>query len=978
MMKVISSNMKRIPSPLSPQTLANFGLIVVVLVINGIAVHRNSIALKEMQNRVLDTHEVFTQAESLFASLVDAESGVRGFALTGDDTMLQSYRKVAESLPDRFQALRNGVEGNSNQTENTRDFEQQTALRMGHFQKVIAARTDRGIEGARLEAESAEGRRAMDKMRASIDLLKAEETRLLRLRTAEADLKLYTILVTNIVGVGLALSICGVAWLLINRQVRKCREVESKAIDERENLLVTLTSIGDAVIVTDAIGRVQLINPVAMKLMGYPVSLVGMPLRDVFTIINQSSRLPVKNPVNSVLESGAVIELSNHTLLVRPDGTEVPIEDSAAPIRDSTGKITGVVLVFRDCSSRWQFERELMRREQRFRKMFETPLLGIAVGTSDGRSLLEANDAYLDLIGYDRDGLSESSSGWGGVEAGHTPLDESAQAELKETGLCRPFEKVYIRNDGTTVPVLVSSTKLFDEDDRIIIFVTDLTGNKRSEAALRESEDRFRILSESMPQMVWTAVADGQFDYVNQTMVEYSGRAADELKGWGWTELLHPDECTNYLEIWKLIVTTGRPLDVEQRLRHRTGKYRWHLTRALPIYDAAERITHWIGTNTDIHDRKLAETLMAEEHQRKDQFLALLAHELRNPLAPLSNAIQILSVAPGDSGKSGELIAIMQRQVNQMTRLIDDLLDVARINQGRISLRRQRIQVATVVSAAVEAVAPWIEARSHRLAVTLPQEPLWIDGDAARLSQALTNLFQNAAKYTEPGGQIAISVESDNGEAVFRVRDNGPGLTEVMLSRIFELFMQVEQTLNRAHGGLGIGLTLVRVLVELHGGKVTAHSDGLGCGSEFVVRLPRVDAPTESVAVAVDAVDPKSYSGMRVLVVDDVEASAKTLALMVKSIGPVVETAFDGLSAIAKATTGDFDVIFLDIAMPGMDGLEVAKRLRSNPDLKRVRLVALTGFGQDEDRHRSLSNGFDEHLVKPTSLVLLKKVLHRK
>ena len=664
--------MKRIPSSLTPFSIANFGLIVIVLVFNGIAVHRNSTALNETHSRIIHTHDVLVQVEAIFASLIDAESGVRGFVVTGDASFLDSFRRTAGSMPERFQMLQRSLGDNSIQLETSRDIQDQTALRMEHLRLVTAARTGKGLDAARTVVESGEGRRAMEQIRKAIDRLKSEEKRLLQVQTSEADRKLFTILAANLTGVGLGLSICGVAWLLINRHVHKCRDAEQRAVDERENLLVTLNSIGDAVVVTDDRGRVQLMNPVARELMGYPIDLVGTPLGDVFTIIDPSSRLPVKNPVVGVLEAGRVVSLSSHSLLVRPDGREVPIEDSAAPIRDSTGKMTGVVLVFRDCSSRWEFERELMKREQRFRKMFETPLLGIAVGTSNGRSLLEANDAYLDLVGYDCNQLTGSLSGWGGVESGQSPLEESALAELQETGVCRPFEKVYVRSDGTIVPVLISSTRLFDEDDRIIIFITDLTGNKRSEAALRESEDRFRVLSESMPQMVWTARPDGQFDYVNQTMVEYSGRTAEELRGWGWTELIHPEEFATHLEMWKSVVTTGRPLEIEQRLRQRTGDYRWHLTRALPMYDAAEQIAQWVGTNTDIHDRKRAEAQMREEHQRKDQFLALLAHELRNPLAPLSNAIQILGAAPHDPVRSVELIAIMQRQVNQMTRLIDD------------------------------------------------------------------------------------------------------------------------------------------------------------------------------------------------------------------------------------------------------------------------------------------------------------------
>jgi CheY-like chemotaxis protein len=373
------------------------------------------------------------------------------------------------------------------------------------------------------------------------------------------------------------------------------------------------------------------------------------------------------------------------------------------------------------------------------------------------------------------------------------------------------------------------------------------------------------------------------------------------------------------------------------------------------------------------------EAELKDEHQRKDQFLALLAHELRNPLAPLGNAVQIFPAVQHDPVQAAELVAIMQRQVKQMSRLIDDLLDLARITQGRIVLRREKTLVSSITAAAVEAVQPWIQERDHQLTVTLPSEELWIDADAARLSQILTNLLQNAAKYTEPGGQISLTVERAEQQILFRVQDNGPGLSPAMLTRIFDLFMQVEQTLNRAHGGLGIGLTLVRTLVELHGGSITAHSDGLGHGSTFVVRLPLTEDPANDAANITKSIESaaETVPTMHVLVVDDVQASAKTLAMMLTVLGQNVEIALDGPAAIAAASAGTFDLAFLDIAMPGMDGLEVATRLRSNPDLEKLVLVALTGFGQDDDRQRSFAAGFNEHLIKPTSIELLREVLQR-
>lgn len=975
--------MRKLSWLLSSQATANFGLVLVALVMNGVVVYRNVVELNATQRRVVHSQEVLIQIETVFSTLKDAESNARGYVITGEKVFLNAYQNEATAVPALMQTLSNSVLDNSSQVERIREMSRKVESRLTHLEAVVKARGG-GFEASREQVESGEGRRRMGQVRELINQVKIEENKLLLARSQKADDRQSTILTANLVGVCMATILTAIAWYLIEKGLRKRRRAEVALIAERQNLLVTLTSIADAVIVTDAAGRVKLANPVAQELIGIREELIGRSLTDIFPIVAAGTREPVENPVKRVLDGGNIVGLSSHTLslwpagcnLVRPDGTEVPIEHSAAPIRNQAGQLTGVVLVFRDCTERKRFQDASIERERRFRRVFETPLIGIAVGNSDGY-LIEANDAYLDLIGYQRAELDEATLSWGGVPAGQSPLSGSAQLELATTGVSKPFERIYTNAAGKEVPVLVSAAKLLDDQNQVVVYVTDLTQSKRAETALRESESRFRVLSECMPQKVWIARPNGQVDYVNNMLVEYAGVPTDQLTGWGWQELIHPDDTQTYTEAWKQAISSGGLFEIEHRLRKHTGEYLWHLARAVPIYTPNTQVVMWIGTHTLIHDHKVAEEVLRDEHRRKDQFLALLAHELRNPLAPLSNAIQVFTVAHQDPAKSAELLGIMQRQLRQMTRLIDDLLDLARITQGRILLRRDRTSVEAVVAAAVEAVQPLINERQHELTVTLPDKELWLDADAARLAQILTNLLHNAAKYTNPLGRIDLIVERNEDDILFRVRDNGPGISPEMLTQVFDLFMQVEQTLDRAHGGLGIGLTLVRNLVELHGGKVTAFSDGPGRGSEFVVRLPLLNEtlPSAISSTTTSTEAPQPLPTLRVLVVDDVQASAKTLVLMLRALGQDAEAVFDGRTAISRITREHFDVVFLDIAMPGMDGLEVAREIRTYAGLDSVTLVALTGFGQDEDRRRSMEAGFDEHLVKPTSLDLLTEVI---
>jgi signal transduction histidine kinase/CheY-like chemotaxis protein len=367
---------------------------------------------------------------------------------------------------------------------------------------------------------------------------------------------------------------------------------------------------------------------------------------------------------------------------------------------------------------------------------------------------------------------------------------------------------------------------------------------------------------------------------------------------------------------------------------------------------------------------------LREADRRKDEFLATLAHELRNPLAPIRNSLQILNMPRVDAETAQRSREMMERQVHHLVRLVDDLLDVSRVMRGKIELRREIVELAAVVARAVETVQPLVEAQGHQLNVRLPPESLAIDVDPVRLAQVMGNLLTNAAKYTEPGGCIGLIAERDGDVAVLRVRDTGIGIAPNMLPRIFELFVQVDHTSTKSQGGLGIGLTLVKNLVEMHNGAVEAHSDGLGTGSEFVVRLPISAQQLQSARTEpAQSTDPITPSGLRLLVVDDNQDASVSLAMLLRLQGHEVRVAHSGPGALEMTKSYVPHAVFLDIGMPGMDGYEVARRMRQQPGLEKVVLAALTGWGQQEDRRRTTDAGFSHHLVKPPEPKALESVL---
>jgi two-component system CheB/CheR fusion protein len=518
------------------------------------------------------------------------------------------------------------------------------------------------------------------------------------------------------------------------------------------------------------------------------------------------------------------------------------------------------------------------------------------------------------------------------------------------------------------------------EEDRLLLGVVAnqaavVLHRRRAEDASRESERRFRFLAESIPSVIWTAAADGTITYVNERWLEYTG-LTPEQNARNWPELvLHPDDYQRCAERWTRALREGTEYEIEVRNRRRDGAYRWFVTRAVPLKDPAGRVLSWFGVTTDVHDLKEMQEQLREADRRKNEFLATLAHELRNPLAPVRNALQVLRLA-GDSGATAEQAReMMERQVRQMVRLVDDLLDVSRITRGKVELRKERVDLARAVAAAVETSGPLIESRGHQLSVELPPEPVWLEADPTRLAQVLANLLNNAAKYTEKGGHIWLTAAREPGAVVVRVRDDGIGIPAGMLPRIFEMFLQVDGRSQSSQGGLGIGLTLVKSLVEMHGGAVEARSEGPGRGSEFAVRLPVPAEPARQAPQPGTTEEVPCPSRFGILVVDDNRDSAESMALILRFLGHDVRTAHDGQAAVEAAAEYRPDVVLLDIGLPKMNGYDAARRIREQPGGARPVLVAMTGWGQEEDRLRAKEAGFDHHLVKPVEPRALQDLL---
>jgi len=662
--------------------------------------------------------------------------------------------------------------------------------------------------------------------------------------------------VANLVGLVAYLFTC--ALIIIFGEA--ARIAHKRATERREVFRVTLRSIGDAVITTDIQGRITYLNEVAEALTGWSHrDALGQPLEDVFQIVNEVTRQKVVNPALRALREGVVVGLANHTVLINKDGRETPIDDSAAPIRDEQGNVSGCVLIFRDVTAQRLVERD------KAGQLLTARLLASIVESS--------NDA---IIAKSLDGKIQS---W------------NAGAE-------RVFGFTAAEAVGKHISLVIPPERIAEEDDII--------------ASLRAGKPIEHFETERLR-------SDGQRIFVSLTI--------SPIK----------DDSGNVVGASKIV------RDISERKRLEDNLLRL----------AAD---------------------LSETDRRKNEFLATLAHELRNPLAPMSNMLEVVKRAGGDSEILNRAYETIERQLGQMVRLVDDLLDLNRITHDRLELRRSEVELSSVVQQAVEVARPLLDAAGHQLTIDLPDEPIYLNADRARLAQVFGNLLNNSCKYTKPKGSIALSATRVDDRVVVTVRDNGAGIPPDKLQSIFDMFMQVDRSSERSQGGLGIGLTLVKRLIEMHGGSIEAISAGEGQGSEFIVRLPVVTGSKVVPALAA-GIESESPRQRRILIVDDNRDSADSLAMLLEITGNKTYLAHDGMEAIEAIEKHRPEVVLLDIGLPKLNGHEVCRRLRAQSWGKEIVVIALTGWGQEDDRRKSEQAGFNGHLVKPVDYEKLLELL---
>jgi PAS domain S-box-containing protein len=501
--------------------------------------------------------------------------------------------------------------------------------------------------------------------------------------------------------------------------------------------------------------------------------------------------------------------------------------------------------------------------------------------------------------------------------------------------------------------------------------------------SLQRFESAYRMVVEQcFPYGVWLAEPDGRLLYVTPSFLELLQTTLREMRVKGQFHLLRPDTRETVEREWTRCRATGDDFNVQYSVHFGGRSERIIWTHGI-LTQTQDGLPRWVGVNIDVTERektkeqlRLQAEALQESDRRKDDFLATLAHELRNPLAPIRNALELLRRAEGDGKLIDQARSLMERQLHRMVRLVDDLLDISRITTGKVRLCMERVDLAAVVRSGVEAARPLIESKEHQLTITLPPEPAFLDADPTRLAQVFANLLDNAAKYTEDRGQIWLTAERQGGEVAVSVGDTGMGIAAEHLSHIFEMFSQVPSVPEQSLGGLGIGLFLVKGLVELHGGRVEAHSDGPGQGSTFTVHLPISATSVQTVPGPGDAGEPHVRpASCRILVVDDNQDAADSLASLLRMMGHDTHRAYDGLEAVQAAATLQPGVVLMDIGLPKVNGYDAARRIREQPWGKRMVLIALTGWGQAEDKRRAMEAGFDHHLTKPVEVASLERLL---
>ena len=495
--------------------------------------------------------------------------------------------------------------------------------------------------------------------------------------------------------------------------------------------------------------------------------------------------------------------------------------------------------------------------------------------------------------------------------------------------------------------------------------------------ALRDAQQQLHLITDSMSALVTRCTPDLNYSWVSKPYADWLQRSRKEIIGASIEEIIGKTAFDVLLPYYQRVLK-GETVRLEIEVEFQTIGRRWVNSVYTPTFANDGKPDGWVGVVIDIDEQKRSEEALRTTDRRKDTFLAVLAHELRNPLAPMRNSLELLKRSDSNPAINQRARVTMERQLSHMVRLVDDLLDLSRINSDKLQLQKHPVTLSEVVSQAVETVRPLIVESRHELSIELPTESLQLNADTVRLSQAFSNLLNNACKYTDPGGHISLAATHNDGHVVVSIRDNGMGIPTDLSPKIFEMFTQADHTPERQHGGLGIGLALVKRLVEMHEGEVSAGANPAGQGSEFLVKLPVMIMSNANDSSTSSAAPTTSDASLRILVVDDNRDSAETLSMLLELMGNEVTVAYDGEQALAVANETKPDVVLLDIGLPKLNGYEVARRIRQEPWGSSPILVAITGWGQTEDIELSRESGFDHHLVKPVDHDHLLKLIQKR
>ena len=652
-----------------------------------------------------------------------------------------------------------------------------------------------------------------------------------------------------------------------------------------------------------------------------------------------------------------------------------------APHRPTETELQHVDVLARlagDLLDREQAQVALRESEERFRSMADAAPVMIWLSGTDGLCTW-LNQRWLEFVGRTME--QEIGDGW--TENIHpADLERCITNYTTAFEARRPFVMEYRlrRHDGEHRWVLDNGIPRNGPDARFAGYIgicMDITERKAAQAELEAKDEELRRVTSITPLVLTRCGRDLRYRFVNRAAAALFGLAPEDMVGRPIPEIMG-EEAFAVIRPQVERVLRGEPVEYEAEIRYAEAGLRWVRVNYQPELDRRGEVSGWIGTITDISERKEFERGLQEADRRKDEFLSMLAHELRNPLAPIRSGVQVLLSRELADPELRRCTQVIERQVAHMARLLEDLLDVTRITHRRLELRRERVDLATVIAAAVETSRPAIDEGGHELVVSLPDEPVLLDADPVRLAQVLSNLLNNAAHHTEAGGHLRVSAEREGAEALVTVSDDGIGIAPERLPRLFDMFSPAGPAAAHAPDGLGIGLALARLLVELHGGRIAARSEGPGRGSAFTVRLPVAsDAPAGGAAPPSRPARAGRGAAVarRVLVADDLQDSADMLALLLRSMGHEVRAVYDGEQAVAAAAEFEPDVVLLDIGMPKLDGYDACRQIRARANGRRPLLVALTGWDQEQHRRRGEEAGFDRHLIKPVDPALLAELL---